>query len=252
MANEESPVKLFHSEEKKLKIQSSYCLICGKQSKKNAMRKPQEKGLKSFVEALIVRKHCNGFGLKDYQNFIDFESKSWSNDGSDVRWHPNCYASFIIKQNLKSFLPNDVVDDTDSQPSTSTRSCGELPDLSSTCFFCGQKKRQTETRLVLIQYENVLQNLKKRCNEKNDLILKRKIGGDFDRLPVLDAKYHPTCFKLYMKETTQKAQGFNDFYDSCFEEFIEQFTPLLQAGRAVLLVDLLFMYKEILKDNGYE
>ena len=145
MANEESPVKLFHSEEKKLKIQSSYCLICGKQSKKNATRKPQEKGLKSFVEALIVRKHCNGFGLKDYQNFIEFESKSWSTDGSDVRWHPNCYASFISKQNLKYFLPNDVVDDTDSQPSTSTRSCGELPDLSLTWFFYGQKKRKTET-----------------------------------------------------------------------------------------------------------
>lgn len=72
-------------------------------------------------------------------------------------------------------------------PSTSTRSRRELPDLSSVCLFCGRKSKN-ETTLVFMQYKNVLQSLKKkRCEEKSDTALKRKICGDFERLSA-DAK----------------------------------------------------------------
>ena len=45
MENNESLVKHFHDEEKKLTIQRYFCLICGKQGKKAEIRKPQLKGL---------------------------------------------------------------------------------------------------------------------------------------------------------------------------------------------------------------
>ena len=82
-----------------------------------------------------------------------------------------------------------------------------------------------------------MQNLKNRCEEKNDTALKRKIGGGFEWLSTLDAKYHPRCFKLYIKETNQNL--FKELHESCFEELIEQIAPRLQSGRAILVDDLL-------------
>ena len=55
---------------------------------------------------------------------------------------------------------------------------------------------------------------------------------------------------MYIKETNQNV--FKELHAPCFEELIEQITPPLQSRRAVLLVDLLFMYKEIFRNNDYE
>ena len=73
---------------------------------------------------------------------------------------------------------------------TATRSKKDLPNLKSNCFFCGFKKHNKDIKLCLIQYENSIQQLKTQCNLKNDIELRRKIGGDFSKLPALDAKYH--------------------------------------------------------------
>ena len=62
--------------------------------------------------------------------------------------------------------------------------------------------------------------------------LTRKIGGDFERLPALDAKYH---------QRASNQNVFKELQESCFEELIEQITWRLQSGRALLLVDLLYM-----------
>ena len=57
MKNNESPVKLFQAEEEKLIIQLHFCLILGIQGEKDDIRKPKQKGLTSFIEALLLCKH---------------------------------------------------------------------------------------------------------------------------------------------------------------------------------------------------
>lgn len=69
--NNESPIKLFQDEEKKFIIQPYFYLICGKQGKKVKMRKPQEKGLTSFIEALLLLKHCSGFGIMETSKILN-------------------------------------------------------------------------------------------------------------------------------------------------------------------------------------
>ena len=55
MKNNERPVKHFQAE--KLIIQLHFCLILGIQGKKDDIRKPKQKGLTSFIEALLLCKH---------------------------------------------------------------------------------------------------------------------------------------------------------------------------------------------------
>lgn len=95
IVNNESPLEPFQNEQKKVIIQPYLCLICLKQGKKAETRKPQKKELASFFEALLLCKHCNGYGIRLSGNFIGFELKVWTSDFSQIRWHINCYASFV-------------------------------------------------------------------------------------------------------------------------------------------------------------
>ena len=56
-------------------------------------------------------------------------------------------------------------------------------------FFSVYVKHDKDKKLVLLQYESVIQKIKNKCELKGDLELKRKIGGNFENLPTPDAKY---------------------------------------------------------------
>ena len=55
------------AEEKTLDIRQLWCLICGKQPKKDCMRQPQEKEVKAFIGALEIRKQYNYCYIRDYE-----------------------------------------------------------------------------------------------------------------------------------------------------------------------------------------
>ena len=78
-----SPVK-FGPGKKKLILLSYVCLICGKQAKKGALKNPKEQGLGSFIDALVIRGHCNGYPISEFKEYIDITSKTWTNNESDV------------------------------------------------------------------------------------------------------------------------------------------------------------------------
>ena len=47
-----------------------------------------------------------------------------------------------------------------------------------------------------MQYQSVIDKLKKQCKVKNDTEFQMKVGVSFDNLPVYDAKYHLNVLNL--------------------------------------------------------
>ena len=94
--------------------------------------------------------------------------------------------------------------------------------------------------------------LEKQCNERNDLYLRMKIGGDFTKLVALEARYYKTCHASYIKQYTYtKKQNNLALYDNAFiNSDNEYFNPLIKSGRAVNMRTLLQKYQEQLIING--
>ena len=132
-----------------------------------------------------------------------------------------------------------------------TRCNKPLIDLKTHCMFCGCKKRKKEAKLVLIQFESAIQNIEKQCDLKEDQELRRTIGGDFSKLPAFDAKYHPNCYKSYMREHKEQERE-KVVHDICFEYLIPEIDAYIQSCRAVKLKVLLERYKEYLQQQEYE
>ena len=65
-----------------------------------------------------------------------------------------------------------------------------LIHLKGTCIFCGYIKHSNDKKMILLQFESVIQKIKSKCESKGDLEFKRKIGGSFENLPALHAKYN--------------------------------------------------------------
>ena len=73
---EESPVKVYHNQIS-LDVKPYNCLICGRRSGDETLRKPGEKkGVYTFITALETRGNCNGFTLTDYETVFNFEIKN--------------------------------------------------------------------------------------------------------------------------------------------------------------------------------
>ena len=118
-------------------------------------------------------------------------------------------------------------------------------------MFCGCKNRKKEAKFVLIQFESVIQNIEKQCDLKEDQEVRRTIGGDFSKLPAFDAKYHPNCYKSYMREHKEQERE-KTVHDICFEYLIPEIDAYIQSYRAVMLKVLLERYKEYLQQQEYE
>lgn len=245
-----SPVKLFKP--KKLVIKPSLCLICG-QSIGPYGRKPKEKGIAAFIDALEQRKYCNNNYITEYKDVIDFEKRCWKEQFLDkINWHVNCYASFVSKHNIRDTKNSEThkMEDIEN-PSTNTRSNKPSIDLKTNCMFCCCKKRKKESRLVLLQLDSVVKNIEKQCNIKNDEDLRLRIGGDFSKLPAFEAKYHPNCYKSFMRQQKEEVNE-KSVHDICFENFLIEIDDILLSGRAVELQTLLERFKTYLQEEQYE
>ena len=97
----------------------------------------------------------------------------------------------------------------------------------------------------------MLKSIQNQCEAKNDIEFKLKIGGDFSKLPVYEARYHPSCYKLYMKpiERTPKIES---SHDVAFSKLLEYMDPVIESGRALSLKTLLSHFKDNLRDSDYQ
>ena len=135
-----------------------------------------------------------------------------------------------------------------SEPSISTRSkvCTNI-DFKSVCFFCEKITRKNDRKLVRVQWPNFWESLEEKCSEKEDHNLQMKIGGDFSKLPALEARYHKDCHALYMKNKLSSS-GRKSPYDEAFDRLVDYLMPFLNNGRATEMSNLLDKYKEFLSE----
>ena len=79
--------------------------------------------------------------------------------------------------------------------------------MKDACIFCGYINLSNDKKLILLEYESVNQKIKNKCRLKGDLEFKRKIGGKFENLPALDARYQDGCYKKYLSEKCTEPIG---------------------------------------------
>ena len=137
-----------------------------------------------------------------------------------------------------------------SSQSRATRASNPRFRIREECIFCGFKKHHGDTRLITMQYQSVIDKLKKQCKVKNDTEFEVEVGVSFDDLLAYDAKHHLQCFNTYIKDG--KSDQTSTIHQYCFELLIRQIDPLLNEGRALSMTNLFNQFESILKDNGDE
>ena len=110
--------------------------------------------------------------------------------------------------------------------------------MKDACIFCGYIKHNNDKKLILLQYETVIQIIKKKCESKDDLEFKRKVGGSFENLPALDAKYHHGCYNKYLSERCTEPRS-ESVHNIAFQQLTNYLNPLLEEGRALEIPQLL-------------
>ena len=79
-----------------------------------------------------------------------------------------------------------------------------------------------------MQYQIVIDKLKKQCKVKNDTKFEMKLDVGFDDLPAYDAKYHLKRFNIYMRDS--KSDQTSTMHQYCFKLLIHQInSPLDEA-----------------------
>ena len=110
-------------------------------------------------------------------------------------------------------------------------------------MFCGFRKHKNDTKLIILQYENVISKIEKACIDKGDDEFKRKIGGNPD-LPALDARYHHKCYLDYTYKETRQCRP--SLHDGAFSLLCDWIDLKLGEGRAIEIVNLPSRYQKIM------
>ena len=100
-----------------------------------------------------------------------------------------------------------------------------------------------------MQYQSVIDKLKKQCKVKNNTKFKMKLGVSFDDLPAYDATYHLKCFNT-LWETANLTKPVQCI--SIVLNLVRQIDPLLNEAWLLSMANLLNQLKSILKDSNYE
>ena len=96
--------------------------------------------------------------------------------------------------------------------------------MKDACIFCRYIKHNNDKKLILLRYESDIQKIKNKCESKVVLEFKRKIGGSFENLPALDAKYHHGCYIKHLSEKCTEPR-FKSVHDIAFQQFTNYLNP---------------------------
>ena len=138
-SEEESEVRLLPPKKKpKSDTDLTKCIICQEKSSER-LRSPTEAGLRSFKEAVEVRKD------ETYHRILStFENL----DALDVVWHGKCFQSYTSKRNLSFNKPLPFAESQERHGDRpSSRSQVNAVDWSL-CLFCQQKKSKGTRKLM--------------------------------------------------------------------------------------------------------
>ena len=110
-----------------------------------------------------------------------------------------------------------------------TRSAIPAIDLKKKCMFCGKTNYKGNKTLIRVEHETFWKTLDKIAKEKNDHDLRRKVGGDFSKLPALEVRYPKNYHAAYTKCSVEKMTHKNH-YDEAFSNFTPYLDELLTTS----------------------
>lgn len=249
---EPSPLKLKPSWEpkrRKVVIDFRKCIICQKEDEQKS-RKASPQGLTTFLRVLKTRNDAGHNiqyerleALIRINNDDEFE---FIEPVPTFLWHKNCYSSFTSITNLSTLQ---LSGDTEDQPSTSKGNvrARESFKLKELCMFCGKKSYKRDRMLVRVATFEFGSTLKRRVEEKNDMEMKARVGGDFTKLIALEARYHKACHSGYIKKSKECPERPENAHKDAFDELVKIIQPELVKGKALSMDTLLTRYHELLK-----
>ena len=77
-----------------------------------------------------------------------------------------------------------------------------------------------------------------------------KVGGDFSKLPALEARYHRKCYVAYIKPNQSNINSESP-HEVSFKEFITYFQQEMNNGKALNMTLLTEKYRDILRKQNY-
>ena len=242
-SEEESEVRLLPPKKKpKSDTDLTKCIICQEKSSER-LRSPTEAGLRSFKEAVEVRKD------ETYHRILStFENL----DALDV-WHGKCFQSYTSKRNLSFIKPLPFAESQERHVDRpSSRSQVNAVDWSL-CLFCQQKKSKGTTKLMNVSTFDSCKAIEEAARRRSDESMLLKISGV--DLIAAEAKYHKHCRSQYVSKSNLmfvdfRVDGEEDVYTQAFQNLREDIKPQLESGVALDMKTLLDSYQGILQHLG--
>ena len=243
-SEEESEVRLLPPKKKpKSDTDLTKCIICQEKSSER-LRSPTEAGLRSFKEAVEVRKD------ETYHRILStFENL----DALDVVWHGKCFQSYTSKRNLSFIKPLPFAESQERHVDRpSSRSQVNAVDWSL-CLFCQQKKSKGTTKLMNVSTFDSCKAIEEAARRRSDESMLLKISGV--DLIAAEAKYHKHCRSQYVSKSNLmfvdfRVDGEEDVYTQAFQNLREDIKPQLESGVALDMKTLLDSYQGILQHLG--
>ena len=180
------------------------CIIC-QMSKNDQLFSATDKGLPTIREAANTRHKMRDSRYKDA---IERINNAFDTDISkSLTWHKSCYAVFTDKGKIQRLQKN-MADDKASSTVVSSAAEGEVRLRSSAqrinwkvCMFCQDETAEEklscvqtfETSNKILEYAKYHHMLRIRFALVNDLIAS-------------EGKYHPNCYKRFLKNSTKVTQ----------------------------------------------
>ena len=166
------------------------CIICQEKSSER-LRRPTEAGLRSFKEAVEVRKDetCHRI-LSTFENLKTL----------DVVWHGKCFQSYTSKRNLSFIKPLPFAKSRERHVAKPcSRSQVNAVDWSL-CLFCQQKKTKGTTKLMNVSTFDSCKVIEEAARRRSDESMLLKISG-VDLIAAAEAKYHKHCRSQYVSKS---------------------------------------------------
>ena len=209
------------------------CITCQEKSSER-LRSPTEEGLRSFKEAVEVRKD---------ETFHRISSTFENLEALDVVWHGKCFQSYTSKRNLSFIKPLPFAESQERHVAVDW----------SVCLFCQQKKSKGTTKLMNVSTFDSCKAIEEAARRRSDESMLFKISG-VDLIAV-EAKYHKHCRSQYVSKSNLmfadfRVDGEEDVYTQAFQKLRQDIKPQLESGVALDMKTLLDSYQEILQHLG--
>ena len=154
-------------------------------------------------------------------------------------FHNHQKFSLIKKRGSFSTASMEQGESSQSSLTPTTRSTADLKTDWEKCMFCQQMTYKKEKRTIRAATFEFGQKLDKAINEKNDTVLRARLG-DISKLIANEAKYHKNCHAKYVSVRKPGLQ--QSVHDIAFKNFLEVIEKdLIEGGRAF---DMLNIFKE--------